>query len=68
MGADPTGWTLLPAGRAAASGASRVREIPLDPPVAVTGSVVAPSSTTAGCLAAVVDAFRDADLTDQASA
>ncbi|WP_264197998.1 LysR family transcriptional regulator [Pseudonocardia sp. ICBG601] len=68
MGADPTGWTLLPAGRAAASGASRVREIPLDPPVTVTGSVVAPSSTTPGCLAAVVDAFRDADLTDLASA
>ncbi|WP_224391655.1 LysR family transcriptional regulator [Pseudonocardia sp. ICBG1293] len=68
MGADRTGWTLLPAGWAAASGASRVREIPLDPPVTVTGSVVAPSSTTAACLAAVVDAFRDADLTGLASA
>ncbi|GAA4995025.1 LysR family transcriptional regulator [Pseudonocardia tropica] len=59
MGADRTGWTLLPAGRVATSGASRVREIPLDPPVAVPGSVVAPSSTTPACLTAVVDAFRD---------
>ena len=59
IGADPDSWTLLPAGRAVRSGSARIREVPLDPPAAVTGSVVAPGGATASCRAAVVDAFRD---------
>jgi DNA-binding transcriptional LysR family regulator len=60
IGAEPAAWTLLPAGRAVRSGSARIREIPLDPPAVVTGSVVAAGSASASCRAAVVAAFGDA--------
>lgn len=64
IGADPDSWTLLPADQVRAGGSTRVRAIPLDPPVSVVGSVVAPDAFADGCAANAVAAFRDAACAD----
>jgi DNA-binding transcriptional LysR family regulator len=57
IGADPGSWTLLPAEAVTYGGATRVRAIPLDPPVAVAGSVVTAGGVSDSCLHGVVGAF-----------
>ncbi|QWF82064.1 HTH-type transcriptional regulator BenM [Amycolatopsis sp. CA-230715] len=59
IGATPENWALLPADQIAAVGGTRVRSIPLDPPVAITGSVVTSEATPEACVAVVTAAFRD---------
>ncbi|MDL5155285.1 LysR family transcriptional regulator [Actinomycetospora termitidis] len=61
VGADPRAWSLLPAAVVAASGSRRVRGVPLDPPVEVIGSVVAPSTTPPECVQGLVATFSDAE-------
>ncbi|WP_405182519.1 hypothetical protein [Nocardia sp. NBC_01377] len=43
VGTTPHSWTLLPAGQVDEFASARVRAIPLDPPVTITGSVVVPA-------------------------
>jgi len=64
IGAGPDSWALLPAEQVAGAGATRVRSIPLTPPIAVTGSVVMPDTEPPPpCVELVVAAFRDAAVT-----
>jgi DNA-binding transcriptional LysR family regulator len=56
IGSDPDSWTLLPADQVDA-GSTRVRGIPLDPPVSVVGSVVASDAFGEACTANAVAAF-----------
>jgi DNA-binding transcriptional LysR family regulator len=56
VGSDPDSWALLPAEQI--TGSPRVRSIPLDPPLAVTGSVLTRDDGTADfCVETVVKAF-----------
>jgi DNA-binding transcriptional LysR family regulator len=58
VGADPGTWSLLPASMTAvAAGATSVRFVPLDPPLEITGNVVAPAASP--CAQALTAAFRD---------
>jgi DNA-binding transcriptional LysR family regulator len=57
LGTDPRGWTLLPAEAVTSAGSTRVRAIPLDPPVTVTGSVVTADHVSDSCVHGVVAAF-----------
>lgn len=58
VGSDPDSWAVLPADQAAEIGSTRVRAIPLEPALTITGSVVVPDSLPNQCVAAHVDAFR----------
>jgi len=62
VGADPRSWALLPAEQVAEASSTRVRVIPLDPPLTVTGQVIARADDTRppACADAVVAAFRHA--------
>ncbi|HVT70619.1 MAG TPA: LysR family transcriptional regulator [Trebonia sp.] len=60
IGANPCSWTLLPADLAEVALSARVRPVPLDPPVHVTGYVVTADSESAGCITEAVAAFRAA--------
>lgn len=61
LGTDPDSWTLLPADLAASAESTRVRAIPFDPPITITGNVVVPDDgTPAHCVENTVAAFRDA--------
>ncbi|GAA4850294.1 LysR family transcriptional regulator [Actinomycetospora corticicola] len=60
VGADPRAWSLLPAAVLVGAGSRRVRGVPLDPPVDLVGSIVAPPTTPAGCVRALAAAFGDA--------
>lgn len=65
VGSDPHSWAVLPAGQLAEAGSTRVRTIPLDPPITITGSVVVPGDTPSHAAACAVAAFRDArDVTE----
>jgi DNA-binding transcriptional LysR family regulator len=57
IGTDPRTWTLLPADAVTHAGATRVRAIPLDPPVSITGSVVTAGNVSDSCVRGVVAAF-----------
>ncbi|HVV13643.1 LysR family transcriptional regulator [Amycolatopsis sp.] len=58
VGSDQESWTLLPAGLVTES--ARIRPIPLDPPLEVTGSVLTREDETPdACVEAVVSVFRD---------
>ncbi|MFC5060596.1 LysR family transcriptional regulator [Actinomycetospora atypica] len=59
VGADPRAWSVLPVDLVAASGSRRVRSVALDPAVELVGSIVAPPSTPASCVAALAAAFGD---------
>ncbi|GAA2339826.1 LysR family transcriptional regulator [Streptomyces kunmingensis] len=61
VGADPVGWTLLPAEYIAGMGARHLREVPLDPPTALNGHIITSLDTSEVCAAALVAAFGDAD-------
>jgi DNA-binding transcriptional LysR family regulator len=60
IGSDPDSWALLPAEQVAPTRSGRVRSIPLDPPLSVTGCVVAPDDMAPECVHRAVTAFRDA--------
>jgi hypothetical protein len=57
---NPCSWTLLPADLAEVALSARVRSVPLDPPVHVTGYVVTGDGESAGCIKEAVAAFRAA--------
>jgi DNA-binding transcriptional LysR family regulator len=60
VGSDPQSWALLPAEQVAGVSSTRVRSIPVDAPVAVTGSVIIPDvGTPSHCVETAVAAFRD---------
>lgn len=59
VGVNPASWALLPAELIAGTLSARVRPIPLDPPVHVTGSVITLADVP-GCVDAAVTAFRSA--------
>ena len=59
VGADPASWALLPADQLASAGSTRVRAIPLDPPLLVTGNVITPDDDIPDhCTDYTVAAFR----------
>jgi hypothetical protein len=59
VGADPASWTLLPADQLAGAASTRVRALPLDPPLSVTGNVVTPDDDVPDhCTDYTVAAFR----------
>ncbi|MET1071167.1 MAG: LysR family transcriptional regulator, partial [Umezawaea sp.] len=60
VGSDPRSWAVLPADQAAELGSTRVRAIPLKPPIGITGSVVVPDDLPHRCATAHVAAFGDA--------
>ncbi|WP_019926885.1 LysR family transcriptional regulator [Nocardia sp. BMG111209] len=60
IGADPDSWTVLPADQAREVTSSRIRTVPLAPPMALTGNVILPPHLPARCAGAHVAAFRDA--------
>jgi DNA-binding transcriptional LysR family regulator len=63
VGSDPDSWAVLPADQVAETGSTRVQTIPLDPPVTITGSVIAAEGTPSHSVACAVAAFRDASAT-----
>jgi DNA-binding transcriptional LysR family regulator len=60
VGSDARSWALLPADLVEVTRSTRVRSIPLDPPVWVTGCVVTTDDVPPGCVQKAVAAFRDA--------
>jgi len=56
----PGSWALLPADLIDLAGSSRVRSIPLDPPVHVKGCVITLADHLPGCVEKAVEAFRGA--------
>jgi DNA-binding transcriptional LysR family regulator len=60
VGSDPRSWAVLPADQIAETGSTRVRTVRLDPPVTITGTVVAPEGTPSHAAECAVTAFRDA--------
>jgi DNA-binding transcriptional LysR family regulator len=59
VGADPASWTLLPADQLAGAASTRVRALPLDPPLSVTGNVITPVDDLPElCTHTTVAAFR----------
>lgn len=61
VGSSGTGsWALLPADLVDLAGSSRVRSIPLDPPVSVTGCVITHSGHLPECVEKTVETFREA--------
>jgi len=60
VGSDPRSWAVLPADQIAETGSTRVRTVRLDPPVTITGNVVAPEGTPSHAAECAVTAFRDA--------
>ncbi|MEV5408862.1 LysR family transcriptional regulator [Thermopolyspora sp. NPDC052614] len=63
VGSNPRSWALFPAEQIAATGATRVRSIPLDPPLTIGGSVILPTDVTPYCAEAIANAFRDTPTT-----
>lgn len=59
VGSDRRSWALPPAEQVAGAGATRVRVLPLDPPLALPGTLVAPDRTPDDWVAAFVAAFGD---------
>jgi hypothetical protein len=60
VGSDVLSWAVLPAGQLAGGQSARVRAIPLDPPVTITGSVVVRDDVADDCARPAVAAFRQA--------
>lgn len=59
IGSDPHSWAVLPADQLAETDSTRVRAIPLDPPISIVGSVITPEGTPTHAAACAVAAFRD---------
>lgn len=61
IGTDPDSWALGPVGQFPAGASDRVRALPLDPPVRITGSVLCRADGSGPeCVSTVMDAFRAA--------
>jgi DNA-binding transcriptional LysR family regulator len=59
IGTDPHSWALLPADQVAEVSSARVRAVPLEPRLTITGSVITPPDLPGRCAAAHVAAFGD---------
>jgi DNA-binding transcriptional LysR family regulator len=59
VGSDPRSWALLPSDLTAEAASTRVRAIPFDPPITVTGHVIIRGGMPRDCARALVGAFRD---------
>lgn len=59
IGTDPGSWTVLPADQAADVRSDRVRAVPLEPRMTITGSVLALPGLPRQCASAHVTAFGD---------
>ncbi|MEV4051993.1 LysR family transcriptional regulator [Amycolatopsis sp. NPDC049688] len=59
VGSDPRSWTVLPADQVAEIHSTRIRAIPLDPPITITGSVVVAKDSASSAAECVVGTFRD---------
>ncbi|EOD65800.1 LysR family transcriptional regulator [Amycolatopsis vancoresmycina] len=59
VGSDPRSWTVLPADQVAEIRSTRVRSIPLDPAITITGSVVVATDQASSAAECVVGTFRD---------
>lgn len=64
VGSDPHSWALLPAEQVALARSTRVRSMPLDPPVDLIGYVVTRDDMPAECVRRSLTAFRDAVARD----
>jgi DNA-binding transcriptional LysR family regulator len=60
IGGGAPSWTLMPAELLASAGSKQVIGVPLDPPLTVTGSVIAAEAVTDTCLDSFANAFADA--------
>jgi DNA-binding transcriptional LysR family regulator len=60
VGSDPRSWTLLSAEQIEATHSTRVWSMPLDPPIAVLGSVLTTSDKSQPCVTSAVATFRTA--------
>ncbi|MET8854108.1 LysR family transcriptional regulator [Amycolatopsis sp. NPDC004625] len=59
VGSDPRSWTVLPGDQVAEIRSTRVRAVPLTPPITITGSVVVATDSANRAAECVVDTFRD---------
>lgn len=59
VGSDPRSWTVLTADQVAEVRSARVRSIPLEPAITITGSVVVASDQAGNAAECVVKTFRD---------
>ncbi|MGW4529048.1 LysR family transcriptional regulator [Amycolatopsis sp. NPDC004378] len=59
VGSEPRSWTVLPADQVAEIRSTRVRAIPLEPPVTIAGSIVVAPDTANGAAECAVAAFGD---------
>lgn len=59
VGSDPRSWTVLPADQVAEIRSTRVRAIPLEPPITIAGSVVVARHQANSGAECAVAAFRD---------
>ncbi|MGC7097709.1 LysR family transcriptional regulator [Amycolatopsis lurida] len=61
IGSDPRSWAVMPAADVAAIGSTRVRSLPLTPPITITGNLLTPDDELPRqCASAVIAAFQDA--------
>ncbi|WET83244.1 LysR family transcriptional regulator [Amycolatopsis sp. QT-25] len=61
VGSDPGSWALMPATEVAAIGSTRVRSLPLLPPITITGNILTPDDDIPRqCTHAITAAFEDA--------
>ncbi|NBH04243.1 LysR family transcriptional regulator substrate-binding protein, partial [Amycolatopsis sp. SID8362] len=59
VGSSPRSWTVLSADQVAEIRSTRVRSIPLEPSITITGSVVVAPGTAAAAVECAVSAFGD---------
>jgi DNA-binding transcriptional LysR family regulator len=59
VGSDPRSWTVLTADQATETGSTRVRAIPIEPRITITGSVIVPEDIASQAGSYAVAAFRD---------
>ncbi|TVT44564.1 LysR family transcriptional regulator [Amycolatopsis rhizosphaerae] len=59
VGSEPRSWTVLPADQVAEIRSSRVRAIPLEPAITITGCIVVGAENAGNAAECAVAAFRD---------
>ncbi|MDR7275449.1 LysR family transcriptional regulator [Catenuloplanes atrovinosus] len=59
VGSAPHTWTVLPAEHLANTRSTRIRAVPLDPPMTINGYVVASPAMPAPCMRTLTTAFAD---------
>ncbi|GAB2748275.1 LysR family transcriptional regulator [Amycolatopsis magusensis] len=63
VGADPRSWALMPVGEITTIGSTRVRSLPLNPPITITGNILTPHDyLPSQCAHAIITAFKDAPV------